>query len=366
MKSKRIQLFIAVLIGILCLYFFARKMNWKELLTALQQANYGYVIIAILLQYVAMWLRALRWQSFLGTPWVSVSKLFLIANIGFMGNGVFPARLGELIRPFLVWQKTQHTFPTALATIVVERVFDLLVILLILAFSLSMLPVQSTPASASLAELTTETGVEIAIPADSRDWIQDLGYLGALVFLALLSAMLFMTYAPNWSYNLAARIFRPLPEKVSVKLLEAIRAFEQGASTFRRPASFLFSFLITVILWVVIAYSELIILWAFGVNHVGIIGGLFLMTGLCFAVMFPQLPGYIGVYQFAVVAILSNTFAVDESVAGAIAIVMWLTQVPPIILMGFICLMILGVSFSEITHVQEEIPVSEDKPQQVT
>lgn len=347
MKSKKVQILIAVIIGLVCLYFFARGMDWKMVWQSVINANYFYVVAAILLQYVAMWIRALRWQSFLGEPRVSVSKMFMIANIGFMGNGVLPARLGELIRPFLVWRNGTHSFSTALATIVVERVFDLLGILLVMAYVLYTF---EFPAAEGVAAI--------------QENVKLFALIGLFLFAMLSVAIGFMAYAPALSLRIAGILFYPLPEGLTSKLLKAIEAFEQGASTFRRPSSALYCVFLTLALWILIAYSEWILLWAFHIETVNFTGALFLMCILCFAVMFPQMPGYIGPYQLAVQKSLEILFAVPESTAGAVAIVMWLTQVPPIILMGFICLVIMGISFSDITHVKEEIPVDAEPPQQ--
>lgn len=373
MKSRHIKIILAILIGVAGLYLFISNIeDWGQLWSAITHANMGWLLVAVLLQYVGMVIRAYRWQSFLGEPKIPAAQLFSYANIGFMANGVLPARMGEFIRPFLIWRHTPHKFTTGLATIVVERVFDLLGLLLILGYVFFALQFPDAPD----AELIDPTRMEEILPegdsAEStslfetapEEWVQYLALLGGVIFLVLFTAVGFMTYAPALSLRLARFCFKPLPDALEEKLIQAIKAFEKGATTFRRPASFVYCIALTILLWLSIAFSELVVLWAFDVNHVGMNGALFLMVGLCFAVMFPQLPGYIGVYQLAVVAILANTFNVEQSVAGAIAIVMWITQVPPIILMGFICLIVTGIKFSEITHVQEEMPAQEDMPAQ--
>ncbi|MFB3786440.1 MAG: lysylphosphatidylglycerol synthase transmembrane domain-containing protein [bacterium] len=342
MKSRKIQVLTAFAIGAVCLYLFARKVeNWPAVWSAMLETHYGYFFLAVVLSANSILIRAFRWQWLLGEPYVPVNRLFLIANIGFMGNGVFPARMGELIRPFLVWRFTPHAFPTALATIVVERIYDLLGLLLILAYVFYVFPF---PAAADPAG------------DNPRDTIQYFAQLGVMVFLVLFGAIAVMTYAPEWSLKAARRIFQPLPKVISEKLLQAVESFEQGANTFRKPKAFLYCLAWTLALWLSIAFSELVILWAMGITQVGLAGALFLMVGLCFAVMFPQAPGYLGPYQFAVQLILAKTFLVDSGQATAAAWIMWLSQVPPVILLGFVSLLVLGVSFQEIARVQEEIP----------
>ncbi len=360
MKSRKVQITLAIVIGVGCLYLFVadEEMKWSEVWSAMAKANYFYVFIAVLLGYLSMLIRSWRWQILLGEPIVPIKKLFLIVNIGFMGNGVFPARMGELIRPFLIWRYTKHTFPTAIATIVVERVFDLLGLLLILALVLIIFPFPQADFQAQ-QEADAAISVEnqdVDVPADPLKWMKELAKLGLVVFIALFGVIGVMSYAPEWSLRVAKKIFSPLPESISSKLVSMVISFEKGAMTFRKPISFVYCLFFTLLLWITIAFSELVVLWAFNIYSINFAGALFLMTALCFAVMFPQLPGYVGVYQLAVKAVLSRTFGIAESTAGAVALVMWLSQVPTVILLGFVCLIIMGVSFKEISHVQTEVP----------
>lgn len=387
MKSHKVQFIVSILIAGVCLYFFVKGMDWDKVRASMTGANYIFVSISCVFTCLSILLRALRWQWFFGKPWISIHKLFLISGIGFMGNGVLPFRMGELVRPFLIWRFTHHKFSTALATIVVERIFDLMGLLLILVFVLYMFPFPTpmavinnpnltiadsktiasveTGSSQTIQEATsalTETDAPPSVisETDPRQFIQKFGFLGFLVFIGLFSAICVMSYAPVWSLRIADRLFKPLPASISSKLLKAIESFELGASSFRSSTAFFYSIVWTMVLWISIAFSELLILWAFKINNVGMIGALFIMLGLCLAVMFPQLPGYIFVYQMAVKLMLVSTFNVEENVAVAAAMVMWLTQVPVVIALGFICLPLMGLSFKDISHVRSEMSASND------
>ncbi len=341
MKSRFIQITLAVLIGGVCLYFFVRSVpDWGMVWDAILKANYLYLALAVLLGLSTIYIRAVRWRSFLGEPKVSSSTLFLIGGVGFMANGVLPARMGELIRPFLVSRMTPHKFAAALATIVVERVFDLLMILLLLAYALWVFPFEGGAAG--------EDG--------PQSIVKGLGQIGAGVLAVLAIAAVVMSYTPHWSIS-AIRFFgKPLPHGIVDKLIQIVHSFEKGSSTFRRPKSFIYCTAISLLLWVVIAFSELLVFWAFDITHIDMNGALLFMAVLCFAVMFPQGPGYLGPYQWIAALVMVQVFGVDPSVAGAIAITMWFTQVPPIIAMGLPCMAALNVSFSDIIHSGEKIP----------
>lgn len=345
MKSRWLQFLIAIIIGGVCLYLFARSVpNWDIVWNSILKANYGYLAIAVLLGLSTIYIRAWRWRSFLGEPKVPAWSLFLIGGVGFMANGVLPARMGELIRPFLVSRMTPHKFAAALATIVVERVFDLFFILLLLVYSLWTFP------------LTGGTGLE---GEDPHSTVIRLGQIGVAVLAVLVTAVLVMSYAPHWSIGMIRFFGKFLPHEFVDQLIQIVHSFEKGSSTFRRPRSFAYCMAISLLLWIVIAFSELLVFWAFGVTHIDMNGALLFMAALCFAVMFPQGPGYLGPYQYFAALVMVHTFGVDPSIAGAIAITMWFTQVPPVIAMGLPCMAALNVSFHDITHTGEQIPQAE-------
>lgn len=366
MKSKHIQLVIAVIIGLACLYFFAQGKDWGEVWGAISHAHIGWILVSIAMGFVAMYIRAFRWQSFLGEPRVGTGLLFMIMNVGFMGNGVLPMRMGEFIRPILAGRLTPHKFSSALATIIVERVFDLMGILLCLSFVLMVYSFPETvPGSgeALTIEVQSEEGMTtVELTDDPMEMVQNFAWTAVLIFSVLFVSITMLTYAPQISFKLAEICFKPLPKGLSSKLLGMVVAFEEGASTFRRPVSFAYCLILTMLLWFAIAYSELVLLWAFDVNHISFTGALFIMVSLCFAVMFPQLPGYIGMYQLALTSVLVQLFHVDTDTSGAIAIVMWMCQIPPVIVAGFICLFIMGISFSEISQIKPKDPINEKIP----
>jgi len=175
MKSKKFQIAAALLLGGFCLYLFFRSIDdWSIVWAHMSKVHIGYFLLAVAVQILSMLIRAIRWQTFLGEPLFPLGKLFLITNIGFMANGVLPARMGELIRPFLVWRSSTHAFSTALATIVMERVFDLLGLLLILAFVFWANPFPVAPSSGvDLSQpLTAVNGAPAPQIVNPLDWIQ--------------------------------------------------------------------------------------------------------------------------------------------------------------------------------------------------
>src|SRR5262249_26152989 len=82
---------------------------------------------------VRFWLTAVRWRILLGsTKRIGLHRLFGVTLIGFMANNVFPARIGEFVRAYALGRSESLAAPLAFATIVIERIFDGLTLLLFL------------------------------------------------------------------------------------------------------------------------------------------------------------------------------------------------------------------------------------------
>ena len=150
MKSalKRWQFWLGLVISLVFLYFALRGLGIRDLGAALQGANYVWLLPGVAVYFVAVWVRAWRWH-YLIRPVKSIPtrRMFPIVAIGYMGNNIYPARAGEVFRALFLKSKEGVPFSTSLATIIVERIFDGVVML---GFVFLNLP--------ELARLTADSG----------------------------------------------------------------------------------------------------------------------------------------------------------------------------------------------------------------
>ena len=118
-----------------------RKIEWSSLGTAFRDAKYIYIFPTIVLMFIAHYIRAIRWEVLISPiKKVSVLNLFSAIMIGFMANNVLPARLGEVIRPVMIARKEKIKVSASFATVVMERVFDILGIIVIASLLFYFLP----------------------------------------------------------------------------------------------------------------------------------------------------------------------------------------------------------------------------------
>ena len=127
------NIIIGCLISAAFIFLAVRGINFSDVIKSFRSANYLYTIPMIFLMVLVLYLRSYRWGIILA-PRIKYPQwpLFVITAIGFMTISLLPARLGEFTRPLLVKQKSGIRISSTMATIVVERVFDLLALIVVL------------------------------------------------------------------------------------------------------------------------------------------------------------------------------------------------------------------------------------------
>ena len=128
---------LRILVGFAISGLFLLAILWsvdiQQTKEALGSANYAYIPVAVLLSLVTNVLRSYRWKYVLNPiRHISIGSLFSGVAIGYMANNLLPARLGELVRSYVIGKKEDISKSSILATIVVERLFDGFTLLLFL------------------------------------------------------------------------------------------------------------------------------------------------------------------------------------------------------------------------------------------
>ena len=144
---KRWKFVFGVAISAVFLWFSLRGLHLQAVWHYIQVANFWWILPAVAVYFAAVWARTWRWHYLL-RPLKSVplGRLFPVVCIGYFGNNVYPARAGEVIRSFVLRRNEGISVSASLATIVVERVFDGLVMLLFVFFALPFVGFEHIPA----------------------------------------------------------------------------------------------------------------------------------------------------------------------------------------------------------------------------
>ena len=106
MKLKRWQLWVGLIISAVFLFLALRNVSFTEVWLHLKRANFWWLIPGITVYFLGVYTRAWRWKLLLNPlKLLPVHKIFPIINIGYMGNNIYPARAGEILRSILLKKK---------------------------------------------------------------------------------------------------------------------------------------------------------------------------------------------------------------------------------------------------------------------
>ena len=134
----RLKLILSLVISGIFIYRAFQDIDYGLMWATLEQANYFLLLPGIAFMFVSHWLRAVRWGYFMAPiKKIDTPTLFSAVMIGYCANNIFPLRLGEILRPYALGKATGVSRMSTFATIFVERLIDVLSLLLLLGFSLA-------------------------------------------------------------------------------------------------------------------------------------------------------------------------------------------------------------------------------------
>lgn len=307
------RFWLGLIISLLFLYWAFARIELGGLIQALREADYAWVVPAVLVYFVAVYLRGWRWKLLLKPlKDVTAYSLFRMVVIGFAANNTLPARLGELVRSYLLGRKEGLSKSSVLATVVVERVFDVLVMLAIIALGANVL--------APVLEARQLPGTQL-LP------------LMAAGFAALLGAFLWAAAQPRQAKRLAHLFLRHLPQALRERLDRLLHSFLEGLAVLRGPGGVLVLFGWSGLIWFLEAAKYWIIMQGFGFDTS------FTVLALAMAIAnlgtaIPSAPGYIGTFEFLTAQVLF-LFGVAMEVGLSYALVLHAALYFPVTLLGF-------------------------------
>ena len=325
-KKFRCLLSSLLFVGLVAYIVYRVRTNpeWQSFDLAQFQAtlgrlDYRILLVALTLVYSNYLLRSLRWREFLlPIKSTSVSNLLTATIIGFGGLALL-GRPGELVRPYLISRKEDIPVSTQMAVWVLERVYDLSMIIVIVG-GVSYFSVWGEEFS---------QGHTQALP-----YIRTAGLtILSLTLCGIAGLLLFRLYWQSWVPRLLALIGF-LPPRLLEKLREMLEQFGQGLSSLRSRRAFLMGLLYTTLVWVSISVGYFITLRAFGPPLSDLsFSAAVLVMGFAIAGSMLQVPGIGGGTQVFTILALTELFRVRPEVATSAALVLWLLTfvavVPP-------------------------------------
>jgi hypothetical protein len=329
---RRLQLLAGIVVSLAAVWYSMRGVSLPEVWKALRHANPFFFLLVMLATLVGFGVRALRWRSLLTDRRPSLDRLFSATMIGFMANNVLPLRLGEFVRAWALARSENCSKTMVLATVVVERVVDMLALLGILGITLLVHPIEAGSQAAQL----TQAGATSLI----------------VLTVGLTLVLVVLERRPGLAHGLVARLSSRLPERHRGKGLVALDHFVEGLRLFRDGPRLLWVFLLSFVMFGFFALAQQLSLEALGI-HLPWYAGLSLMVIVAFAIMAPAAPGYIGTMNLACVAGLLLFGVGNRGLTNSYSWFYWLGQWLPVTLAGLFYLRREGLSLSSLHQAEE-------------
>jgi uncharacterized membrane protein YbhN (UPF0104 family) len=288
------------------LYLSIRGVEWARVWRTIAAAQWRYIAAAAGFTMFSFFMRALRWRILLNAEArFSVGTVFRANSLGYLGNSFLPARAGELIRSLFISSRSTLSKTYVLTTALGERLMD--AIALVLWSSLALLGVNPKP-----------------------HWMEDLSRTMAILAGAGAVAVVVLPRTGGLLENLARRL--PLPARVRTGLLHLTEQILEGLRAFhdwRRLAGFVG---LTVVIWVSDSFGAITGARALGIGLSFRIAML-LLAGLGLSSALPSTPGYVGIYQFVAVTVLTP-FGISRDGAMAYILVLQALGYAVVLLFG--------------------------------
>ncbi len=331
---RRLLLIVGILTSVALLALAVRGLRLDEFLSDLRQANLFWLIPGIGAYFIAVLVRAVRWH-FLLRPNKSIPapQLFPIVVIGYMGNNIYPARIGELVRAYVLRRK--HGVPIAftLSTVLLERLMDAIVML---GFVLIGLP--------RAAGLSDQVRAALGV--------------AAIVFGLAVLVFFGFALAPRASARVAERIInRVVPVKLAPRLIGFVERFVEGARSLKKPADLAGLVLTSLVVWLIETVKYWCIAQGFGMTTT--YPDLMLVNGMSnlFTIL-PGLPGAAGTFDSGSILAL-EALGVPLALSTAYTVVLHVALWLPVTALGAFFMLREGLKWNDFRRAETAGAVSE-------
>jgi uncharacterized protein (TIRG00374 family) len=316
--SRKIALSFVVSAALLYLAF--RNVPIAELGAALRRVHPAWLALCVALSLVMMVFRTWRWQLELRPlTKIPLGRLWIVTTVAYLAINVMPARLGEVVRPWLLSRRSAVTFSNVVGNLVVEKTMDSVVILFYVLVGL--LTVERLP-----------------------HWVRAGAVVPAAIAVTLVALVALLWWRGEAFVD--RRLLHRLPERLGAGVKRVLAAVIEGMRVLPDPRLLFAVFAISLTLWFMPILSSYVMIRAFDFS-LPFSAAVVVFIFIGFGTALPNMPGMIGAFQYACVLALA-LFGVDKVDALAYGVVLNAVQFLTIVAQGLIALPLAGVRWSEI------------------
>lgn len=266
------RLILGLLLGTVFIYLSLKGINFKEVAVSFTAVHYIYIIPVLLILFFVQYLRSYRWGVIL-SPIEKIDQLslFSVTCVGFLAIVTIPARIGELARPYLITHKSNVTMTSALGSIFLERVFDVLTILIMFFIVAFLTPMPS--------------------------WLMKSSIVFFVIILVIIALMILLLVNRGAFLRIVNPIISKLPEKYFHRVEDIIDHFIGGFKMVANLGLIVYVAFLSLLIWVAGALAIYILFSAFDFQ-LSLLAAFGVMVIIIVGITIPTAPGFVGNFHF--------------------------------------------------------------------
>jgi glycosyltransferase 2 family protein len=328
-RPRAALIVLGIVVSVFFAYLAVRHVKAHETWRAFKTTDYAWVVPAVVLLVIAFYMRAIRWWAlFEPSRRPPLGPVIRATFVGYLGNNLLPARAGEAAKALALYRSARTPIAESVATILIERIYDVLSLILLLFLMLPGLPAVSWLRGAGVVAAVGVVGVAAASFTVLR--------YGERPIRVLLRPLHWLPFVPDEFAERAPTLFvHGLAGVLRARVAAVALAWTIGS-------------------WIVLGASYWLVLIACHL-HLSPLAGELVVVGIGLAMVLPSSPGALGVFEAATVVVL-GAYNVDNSPALSYALLLHALNVLPLFVVA-----LAGIAWRRLRTV-DVVPV-EDAPQ---
>ena len=335
-RWRRVALGLGILAALLILALRIRgaPFDWRLFLKTLARVDGRWLALSICLIYLTYLIRALRWEIMIRpmNAGIDLRRLIYDTLIGFTA-AVLLGRVGEMVRPYLIAVSAGVTFSSQVSVWVLERLLDMLVVLLLFGFVLLRIPSHGL-----------ELGPHVR-------WVIDVGgYIAASLGVACLAILLLLRNFAGFFEKRILSALTFLPSQTYERVTGLVNALASGAQSTREAKSLALLMFYSLALWAIMIASCDCLLRSLSTQRALALADVIVVFGFMSFGSILQIPGVGGGVQVACILCLTEVYRVPLEAATGMALYIWFVALVAVVPLGILCAFHQGLSWRKINQ----------------